>query len=96
MPGLLIESSFHPLGEPHGIAHGCLPRFQYPIYNPGDIMDGFLIYNIPQIIDGIHRFQSIISGTLWMGPHPQYLADYRWDIIQQIINGPSSIKSRGL
>ena len=32
---------------------GCLPRFQYPIYNPGDIMDKFLIYNIPQIIDGI-------------------------------------------
>jgi len=60
MPGLLIEASFHPLGEPHGIAHGCLPRSQYPIYNPGDIMDVFLIYNIPQIMDGIHRFQSTV------------------------------------
>ena len=61
MPGLLIESSFHPLEEPHGIAHGCLPRFQYPIHNPGDIMDGSLIYNIPQIIDGIHPVPSSVS-----------------------------------
>jgi len=52
-------------------------------------MDGLLIYNIPQIIDAIHRFQSsIISGALWMGPRLQYPADYRWSIIHKIIKGP--------
>ena len=28
MSDLLIESSFHPPRAPHGIAHGCLPRWQ--------------------------------------------------------------------